>query len=39
MNKQDLIQKLKQLDGLTTDEKAALIELVKNKKKYGLVWE
>lgn len=39
MNKQDLIQKLKQLDGLTADEKAALIELVKNKKKYGLVWE
>ena len=39
MNKQDLIQKLKQLDGLTADEKAALIELVKTKKKYGLVWE
>ncbi|MEO6851549.1 MAG: site-specific DNA-methyltransferase, partial [Mucilaginibacter sp.] len=39
MNKQDLIQKLKQLDGLTVDEKAALIELVKTKKKYGLVWE
>jgi len=39
MNKHDLIQKLKQLDGLTTDEKAALIDLVKTKKKYGLVWE
>ena len=39
MNKQDFIQKLKQLDGLTTDEKAALIDLVKKKKKYGLVWE
>jgi adenine-specific DNA-methyltransferase len=39
MNKQDLIQKLKQLDGLTADEKAELIELVKTKKKYGLVWE
>ena len=39
MNKQDLIQKLKQLDGLTSDEKAALIDLVKTKKKYGLVWE
>jgi adenine-specific DNA-methyltransferase len=39
MNKQDLIQKLKQLDGLTTDEKASLIDLVKTKKKYGLVWE
>jgi len=39
MNKQDLIQKLKQLDGLTADEKAALINLVNTKKKYGLVWE
>lgn len=39
MNKENLIQKLKQLDGLTTDERAALIDLVKAKKKYGLVWE
>ncbi|WP_295654676.1 hypothetical protein [uncultured Mucilaginibacter sp.] len=39
MNKQDLIQKLKQLDGLTADERAALINLVNTKKKYGLVWE
>ncbi|WP_295667875.1 DNA methyltransferase [uncultured Mucilaginibacter sp.] len=39
MNKQDLIHKLKQLDGLTADEKGSLIELVKTKKKYGLVWE
>jgi adenine-specific DNA-methyltransferase len=39
MNKQDLILKLKKLDGLTSDEKAALINLVNTKKKYGLVWE
>ena len=39
MNKQDLIQKLKQLEGLTADERAALINLVNTKKKYGLVWE
>jgi adenine-specific DNA-methyltransferase len=39
MNKQDLIHKLKKLEGLTADEKAALINLVNTKKKYGLVWE
>lgn len=39
MNKTDLIQKLKQLEGLSKDEKAELINLVNNNKKYGLVWE
>lgn len=39
MNKQDLIQKLKRLEGLTSDERAALINLVNTRKKYGLVWE
>ena len=39
MNKTTLIQKLKQLEGLTADEKAELINLVNTKKKYGLVWE
>lgn len=39
MNKTDLIEKIKQLDGLTQDERATLIELVNTKKKYGLVWE
>jgi adenine-specific DNA-methyltransferase len=39
MNKQDLIQKLKTLDGLSADEKSALINLVNTRKKYGLVWE
>ena len=39
MKKTDLIQKLKQLDGLTPDERATLIDLVNTRKKYGLVWE
>ncbi len=39
MNKLDLIKKLQQLEGLTSDEKAELINLVNTKKKYGLVWE
>lgn len=39
MNKNDLIQKIKLLDGITPDERAYLINLVNTKKKYGLVWE
>lgn len=39
MNKTDLIQKVKALEGLSQDERAYLIELVNTKKKYGLVWE
>ena len=39
MNKQDLISKIKQLDGVTQDERSYLINLVNTKKKYGLVWE
>jgi adenine-specific DNA-methyltransferase len=39
MNKTHLINKLKQLEGLTPDEKAGLINLLKTQKKYGLVWE
>ncbi|MCX6307687.1 MAG: DNA methyltransferase, partial [Bacteroidia bacterium] len=39
MNKHDLVNKIKQLDSLTQDERATLIELVNTKKKYGLVWE
>ena len=39
MNKQDLISKIKQLDCVTQDERAYLINLVNTKKKYGLVWE
>ncbi len=39
MNKQDLISKIKKLDGISQDERAYLINLVNTKKKYGLVWE
>jgi len=39
MNKQDLINKIKQLEGLTHDERAELINLLNTKKKYGLIWE
>jgi len=39
MNKTEIIQKIKQLEGLTNDERAYLVELVNTKKKYGLVWE
>lgn len=34
-----LISKIKSLDALTADEKAELIALLNNTKKYGLVWE
>ena len=39
MNKKDLLHKLKEVTGLTKDEKAYLVNLVNTKKKYGLVWE
>jgi len=39
MNKSDLIQKLKQLEGISQDDRSYLINLVNTKKKYGLVWE
>jgi len=39
MNKSELINKVKALDGLSQDERAYLINLVNTKKKYGLVWE
>lgn len=39
MNKTDLIQKVKALEGLSQDERAYLINLANTKKKYGLVWE
>lgn len=39
MNKTNLIQKVKALNGLTQYERAYLINLVNTKKKYGLVWE
>lgn len=39
MNKKELIDKIKNLEGLESDDKAYLINLVNTKKKYGLVWE
>jgi adenine-specific DNA-methyltransferase len=39
MKKTDLILKLKQLQGISDEEKAYLINLVNTKKKYGLMWE
>ncbi|MEI6138359.1 MAG: site-specific DNA-methyltransferase [Mariniphaga sp.] len=39
MNKPDLIQKIKQLEGISQEERSYLINLVNTKKKYGLVWE
>ena len=39
MNKNELVNKIRGIDGLTNDEKSALIELLRKQKKYGLVWE
>lgn len=39
INKQELISKVRELTGLTNDEKSALLELLNEKKTYGLVWE
>lgn len=39
MKKIDLIKKVKQLEGITQDEKAYLINLINTTKKYGLIWE
>ena len=39
INKAELISKVRELAGLTNDEKSALLELLNEKKTYGLVWE
>ena len=39
MNKYELAKKISQLEGLTNEEKASLVELLRSQKKYGLVWE
>lgn len=39
INKQDLISRVRELAELTNDEKSALLELLNEKKTYGLVWE
>ena len=38
-NKNELIQKIQSIEALSNEEKAALIELLRTHKKYGLVWE
>jgi len=39
INKAELISKLQTLEGLTNDERSNLIGLLRQHKKYGLVWE
>lgn len=39
MNKTELARKIQALDGLSNEEKTALLELIRSHKKYGLVWE
>lgn len=39
MDKYELINKIKKLDGLTDEEKSAMLGLLRSHKKYGLVWE
>lgn len=39
IDKTELISKLKTLEGLTDEERANLIGLLRSHKKYGLVWE
>lgn len=39
MNKVELIEKIKCLDGLSNDDKSVLVDLLYIQKKYGLIWE
>ena len=39
MNRNELKEKIRQLEGLTDDERSALLELLNTQKRYGLVWE
>ncbi len=39
MDKRALAQKIQTLDGLSNEEKSALLELLHERKKYGIVWE
>lgn len=39
MNKTELARKIQTLEGLNNEEKAALLELIRGHKKYGLVWD
>lgn len=39
MDKYALIEKINKIDGLTDDERLALLDMLRSQKKYGLVWE
>lgn len=39
MNKTELARKIQAIDGLSNEEKTALLGLIRGHKKYGLVWE
>lgn len=39
MDKTSLIKRISTIEGLTNDERSALLELLRSHKKYGLVWE
>ncbi len=39
MDKTELARKIQALEGLSNEEKTALLELIRGHKKYGLVWE
>ena len=39
MDKRALAQKINALEGLSNDEKSALLDLLHERKKYGIVWE
>ena len=39
MENKELLEKVKNIKGLTKEERATLINLINTKKKYGLVWE
>ena len=38
-DRRKLIERVQTLDGITDEERAALLGLLREKKKYGLVWE
>ena len=39
MDKTGLINRIQQIDGLSNEERSALLGLLRSHKKYGLVWE
>jgi len=39
INKQELINKIQEIDSLSMNDKSALMDLIREQKKYGLVWE